>query len=278
MFSQKILLVVGILVLIIANIAVITLKGQAADSVQVHNRVAITLLGPAQDASSGLIKFVRDVWRHYFDLVNISRSYDVCQKQLDRAAGESIVNRELRLANARLRNLLEFKSRRSIPMVAAEVIGKDPSPWFKSAVIDKGKKHGIRRGMPVVVPAGIAGLISEVSVDYSRILLIIDPNSAVDAFVQRSRARGIIKGRTPDRFIFKYVLRKHDVRVGDIVVSSGLDGVFPRGLPVGTVSGILKQYTGIFQQVTVNPSVDFEKLEEVLVVLKEPDKINSERR
>ena len=94
--------------------------------------------------------------------------------------------------------------------------------------------------MAVVIPEGIAGQTTEVSAHYSKVLLIIDHNSAVDALVQRDRARGIIKGGSADQCIFKYVLRKHDVVVDDIVVSSGLDGVFPKGLSVGYVSGVVK--------------------------------------
>jgi rod shape-determining protein MreC len=150
---------------------------------------------------------------------------------------------------------------------AAEVIGKDPSPWFKTIIIDKGKDDGVGKGMAVVIPEGIAGQIMDVSSRYSKVLLIIDPNSAVDVMVQRTRARGIIKGGPAGRCHIKYVLRKQDVSVGDQIISSGLDGVFPKGLAVGHVSGVIKRNSGIFQEVTVTPHIDFEKLEEVLVVL-----------
>jgi rod shape-determining protein MreC len=119
------------------------------------------------------------------------------------------------------------------------------------------------------------GQITEVSSHYSKVLLIIDPNSAVDALVQSDRARGIIKGDAAGELILKYVLRKSDIAVSDTVVSSGLDGVFPKGLAVGQVSGVFKPKAGIFQEVTVTPFVDFEKLEEVLVVLNPKKKIKS---
>jgi len=118
-----------------------------------------------------------------------------------------------------------------------------------------------------VVPKGIAGQVTDVSANYSKVLLIIDHNSAVDALVQNDRARGIIQGDAAGQCLFKYVLRKHDIKIGDIVVSSGLDGVFPKGLAVGYVSAVVKPKSGIFQEVTVIPYVDFEKLEEVLIVL-----------
>jgi rod shape-determining protein MreC len=97
-------------------------------------------------------------------------------------------------------------------------------------------------------------------------MLITDPNSAVDAIVQENRARGIIKGGTSGYCVFDYVLRKHTLRVGDNVVTSGMDGVFPKGLPIGQVSEIFKQNAGIFQEVTLEPFVDFERLEEVVII------------
>jgi rod shape-determining protein MreC len=174
---------------------------------------------------------------------------------------------ELALSNQRLRNLLTFRKVVTEPVLAAEVIGKDPSPWFKTIIIDKGRSEGVEKGLPVLVPEGIAGQVTEVSNHYSKVLLIIDRNSAVDAMVQRTRARGVIKGEPSGQCLFKYVLRKRNVAIGDVVVSSGLDGVFPKGLRVGYVSGFIKRSAGIFQDVTVTPYVDFEKIEEVFVVL-----------
>ena len=96
--------------------------------------------------------------------------------------------------------------------------------------------------------------------------MLIDPNSAVDALVQQTRARGIVKGGGPDYCVFDYVLRKHEISVGDTVVSSGLDGVFPKGLRVGRISEIVRLNAGIFQKVSVTPYVDFEILEEVFII------------
>ncbi|OQY59957.1 MAG: hypothetical protein B6245_03935 [Desulfobacteraceae bacterium 4572_88] len=128
----------------------------------------------------------------------------------------------------------------------------------------------LKKSVPVVIPEGVVGLVTDISTHYSKVLLLVDQNSAVDALVQRTRARGIIKGGTAGRCLFKYVLRKHDIVESDIVVSSGLDGVFPKGLRVGTVSNVTRRNSGIFQEVTVIPYVDFEKLEEVLVILNLP--------
>jgi rod shape-determining protein MreC len=156
------------------------------------------------------------------------------------------------------------------PMLAAEVIGRDPSSWFKTIIVNKGMEDGVQEGVPVVVPEGVVGLVVEVASNYSKVLLIIDQNSAVDGLVQRTRSRGVIQGNPSGECIFKYVLRKHEVILGDTVVSSGMDGVFPKGLRIGRVSEIIKLNAGIFQEIIVTPYVDFEKLEEVLIIAQSP--------
>ena len=267
MFSKKMVMIVGVIVLIAVNIILLSVFNRRYISYYGPGRIAISIVAPFQKASSTSIRFVRDIWRHYFFLVNAAKENEELRKDLNRAFEKSIQFKEFKLSNARLRNLLNFQKNITDRVLAAEVIGKDPSPWFKTVLIDKGKQDGVEKGMAVVIPEGIAGQTTEVSAHYSKVLLIIDHNSAVDALVQRDRARGIIKGGSAGQCLFKYVLRKHDIEIGDIVVSSGLDGVFPKGLAVGYVSTVIKPKSGIFQEVTVTPYVDFEKLEEVLIVL-----------
>lgn len=269
-------MIVGVIVLIAVNIILLSVFNRRYISYYGPGRIAISIVAPFQKATSTSIRFVRDIWRHYFFLVNVAKENESLRKNLNRAFEKNIQFKEFKLSNARLRNLLNFQNTITDHVLAAEVIGKDPSPWFKTVLIDKGKHDGVEKGMAVVIPEGIAGQTTEVSAHYSKVLLIIDHNSAVDALGQRGRARGIIKGGSAGQCLFKYVLRKHDIVVDDIVVSSGLDGVFPKGLAVGYVSGVIKPKSGIFQKVTVTPYVDFEKLEEVLVVLN-PKKHEFER-
>ena len=267
MFSKKMVMIVVVIVLIVVNIILLSVFNRRYISYYRPGRIAISLIAPFQKASTSSIRFVRDIWRHYFFMVNVAKENDNYRKALNKAFENNIQLKELKLSNHRLRNLLNFEKTMTDRVLSAEVIGKDPSPWFKTVLIDKGKNDGVETGMAVVVPKGIAGQITDVFANYSKVLLIIDHNSAVDALVQNDRARGIIKGGTAEQCFFKYVLRKHDIKIGDIVVSSGLDGVFPKGLAVGYVSGVIKPKSGIFQEVTVTPYVDFEKLEEVLIVL-----------
>jgi rod shape-determining protein MreC len=267
MFSKKMVMIIGVIVLIAVNIILLSVFNRRYISYYKPGRIAISLIAPFQKASTSSIRFIRDIWRHYFIMVNVVKENDNYQKALNKAFEDNIQLKELKLSNSRLRNLLNFEKTITDRVLSAEVIGKDPSPWFKTVLIDKGKNDGVETGMAVVVPKGIAGQVTDVSANYSKVLLIIDHNSAVDALAQNDRARGIIKGGMAGQCLFKYVLRKHDIEIGDIVISSGLDGVFPKGLAVGYVSAVFKPKSGIFQEVTVIPYVDFEKLEEVLIVL-----------
>jgi rod shape-determining protein MreC len=170
------------------------------------------------------------------------------------------------MMNERMRALLELDKQLRQPTVAALVVGKDPSPWFQTVMVDKGMEAGVAKGDPVINAEGIVGIVVDVSAHYAKVMLITDPNSAVDAVVQDSRARGIVKGGAAGLCAFNYVQRKHEVAVDDLVVSSGMDQVFPKGLPVGRVTSIVKQDAGIFQDVILVPTVDFERLEEILIL------------
>ncbi len=266
MFSKKMALAVGIIVLIIVNFIALSVTGSRYPSFG-FGRIVISFIAPFQEAVTDSICFARGAWSHYFFLVSVAKENDNLKKSLSRAIEKNNRFSEIELSNSRLRSLLNFQKTMTGRVLAAEVIGKDPSPWFKTITINKGKVDGVKKWLPVVVPEGIAGQITDVSLHHSRVLLIIDRNSAVDALVQKTRTRGIIKGESAGTCLFDYVLRKHDIRVGDTVISSGLDGVFPKGLRIGQVSSVVRRNSGIFQEVSVIPDVDFEKLEEVLVLM-----------
>jgi rod shape-determining protein MreC len=266
MFSKKMVLIVGVIVLIAVNIIVLSVNSRRYTTFGLE-RVAISFISPFQELVTRTIRFTQDIWYHYFALVTIAKENNGLRSQLNLASEKNNLWQETDLANARLRNLLDFQKNITELVVAAEVIGKDPSTWFKTVIIDKGKADGLTKGLPVVMPQGIAGQVIEVANHYAKVMLIIDRNSAVDALVQRTRARGVIKGESTDQLRLDYVLRKKDVRVGDTVVSSGLDGIYPKGLRIGVVAEVVEHEADIFHEVLISPVVDFEKLEEVLVVL-----------
>jgi rod shape-determining protein MreC len=263
-------IIVGVILIILANILALSITSQRHEPISSVGDAALFIIAPLQDTFTGAVRFAKNVWNQYFYLVSASKENERLKKALSRALEESKQLKEVELSNIRFRKLLGFQKATDDHLLAAEVIGKDPSPWFKAIVIDKGQSEGVKKGMPVVVPEGIVGQVVEASSHYSKVLLIIDQNSAVDALVQRTRARGIIEGESEGKFVFKYVLRKDDVKIGDTIVSSGLDGIYPKGLYIGRATEVVKRTSGIFQQVSVTPFVDFERLEEVLITLSPP--------
>ena len=259
-------MIVGLIVLISINIIILSVNTKQSHPSYGLGQVALSLLGPFQEVVTYSVRFLKGIWAHYFNLVSASIENAKLREKLNQALEDRNLYKETLLANIRYRNLLNFKQYMAKPVLAAEVIGRDPSSWFKTIVVNKGKEDGVYEGAPVVVPEGIVGLVVEVASKYAKVLLIIDQNSAVDGLVQRTRSRGVIQGDPSGECNFKYVLRKDDIIVGDTVVSSGLGGVFPKGLRIGQVSEIVKLNAGIFQEIIVTPYVDFEKLEEVLIV------------
>lgn len=267
MFSKKTLAIVGLIILIAVSITVLSLPARPTSKKIGVNGLGLDIIGPVQNALAGSVRYVREVYNKYVSLIHAAEENEQLRISLSRSIEENNRYREAALANERLRQLLELKDTLPHKMIAAEVIGKDPSPWFKIIIIDKGKRQGIHAAMPVVVSEGIVGQVIESTGEYSKVQLLTDQNSAVDSIVQRTRARGIVKGGTGEKCLFDYALRKDDIKVGDIVVSSGVDGVFPKGLRVGQVAEIVKRNVGIFQDVIITSSLDFEKIEEVFIIV-----------
>lgn len=266
MLSKRLLVIAGATFLFVASIVVLSLSSSRIPSHGV-GRIALIFVAPVQGVVTDSIRALKSTWYTYFAHISAAQENVRLKRELRQAEARISRFHEIELANIRLRRLLDFKINLGGQAVAAEVVGKDPSPWYRTVIINKGSSDGLRKGLPVSVPEGVAGQVTDVSAQYAKVMLIIDRNSAVDAFVQRTRARGIIKGESTLSCVFQYALRKDEVKVGDEIVASGLDGVYPKGMPIGEVTGVVKRAAGIFQEVTVTPHVDFEKLEEALVIL-----------
>jgi len=221
---------------------------------------------PVQKASTFLIRTVQGTFQRYIFLTQVQQENLMLKQKVAALQEENHQMKELSLTNERLRRLVQFREKISSPMVASEVIGQDPTSWFKSVTIDKGEKDGVRQGMAVISPEGVVGQILKTSSNYATVLLITDYNSAIDAIVRRTRAKAIVEGKGENRCQLKYLLRMQDVVVGDIVVSSGLGGNFPKGLLVGEIRKVEKDTQGVFQYAELAPSVDLTKLEEVFVI------------
>lgn len=273
MFSKKTVVIIGVIFLIIANLLILSVVSQRHPSAGPEGWT-ISLLAPFQHVISGASRFVRGIWHQYFALVATAEENRRLRQEVARAAEMKNAWIEAQLDNARLRRMVGLDDRLEKQVVFAEVIGQDPTAWFKTVIIDKGRRHGIGKGMPAVVPEGIVGQVTDVGERYAKILLIIDPNSAVDGLIQRNRVRGLLKGESTDRCRLELVLLKEDVQLGDTVVTSGLDGVFPKGLRVGTVTNLEAPPNEMFHLIAVKPFVDYEKLEALLVILVAPIEVS----
>jgi len=266
MFSKKTVIIIGVIILVSVNIVILSVSSKHSYPAYSAGRFVLNIVSPFQNIITNTMRYAQNVWRGYFFLVSTERENINLKRELSRLIQKSNEYHEIELANIRLRNLLEFRQTVSSPTVAAEVIGADPSPWYRTIIINKGKSDGIRKGLPVVIPEGVVGQVIDTGSNYSKVLLIIDQNSAVDAIVQKNRARGIVKGVSSDKCILKYVVRRHDIEPGDNIVTSGFDGVFPGGLYIGYVEKISQGGAGLFHEVEITPYADFEKIEEVLVL------------
>lgn len=209
---------------------------------------------------------VRGVWDHYIALSHVSRENEELRLTIERLEGERTSFSEYQSENARLRGLLDLRSIARLKGVAASVVGTEPSGWGKVVVVDRGGDQGVREGMAVLHPKGIVGQVVAVSSHFSHVLLVTDHASGVDAMLQDSRARGVVEGLGASHCELKYVPKEVAVRVGDLVLTSGMDGVFPKGILIGTVSRVSAETGTLLQHIEVMLSVDLEKLEEVLIL------------
>lgn len=230
-------------------------------------RLFLEALAPFQRAGSAASRALDGTWQEIVGLIQ-ARDEVVALRARLRTAERNVVRlEEIELENQRLRTLLAFREGLVGDLLAARVIGHDATGLARTLTLDRGESDGVQKGAAVLAPDGIVGHVFLVSAHAARVLLIVDHNSGVDAIVQRTRARGIVEGTVDGRCGLKFVKRTEDLQVGDLVVTSGLDGVFPRSLPVGTIVAVDKKGQGLFQYATVQPTVDFDHLEEVLVTL-----------
>ena len=234
----------------------------------------IEITAPFQKLIKQTTKSTEELWLNYFRLVDVHHENTQLKNEIHVLKMANSRYRELLATQERLEELLQFKQTINRPVLAAQVIGRDPTGWFKSVIIDKGKWAGLRLDMPVVNAFGVVGRVVSVSSNYAKVLLIIDQNSAVDCLVQRSRDRGMLKGLMSEICKLDYVAKSNDITMGDIVVTSGLGGVFPKGLPVGRILDVKEISGELFKDIKIRTAVDFSKLEEVLVILEESKSSN----
>ncbi|UCG21122.1 MAG: rod shape-determining protein MreC [Deltaproteobacteria bacterium] len=267
--SQARKFIIPILIFLLA-LSLISANLHSRENMSFFESLVVGITSPVQKAVWGVIGGISNIWRGYFYLVGLEKENQVLKRELQELKLEVNRYREAHLANERLRALLNFKKSIATPLLPAQLVAFDPAGWFQTILIDKGRNDGVVRDMAVVSAEGLVGRVIGVSNHHAKVLLILDGNSAVDAYIQRSRARGVLVGLGLELCLLKYVQRNEDVQVGDQVISSGMGGVFPKGLLVGTVKEVVRGSSGLFQRVEVEPAVNFGRLEEVLVVIQSP--------
>jgi rod shape-determining protein MreC len=214
------------------------------------------------------VETTRGLWSGYVALLDVRRDNEALRARIAELEERSLQYREALVASGHLARIAAMRQDFEVPLLPTEVVGQDVSPWFRSLLLDRGNSDRVRAGMPVVDGHGLVGLVTATMPSASRTMLLLDRRSAVDAMIQRSRARGIVRGRGAGDLEFVFMVRGDDVRPGDEVITSGVGGVYPKGLRVGTVTSVRTDRDELLHAARVDPVVDFGRLEQVFVMLR----------
>jgi rod shape-determining protein MreC len=254
------------LAVVVGHVLLISAQVNSKTGVPMLETVTFGIFSELQRALSGGFSGVRNVWGNYVGLRHVKAENDDLKRQL--AAAEIAVQEQRALADrARgLQKLLELRDSLELTTTGAEIIGAAASPDFRTLTIDKGTREGVRPDMAVIAPAGVVGRVVVPSTRSAKVQLLIDRNAAAGVIIERTRAQGVVVGGGDDRLQMQYVSEASDVAVGDLVVTSGIDTIYPKGLAVGRVESVEKNGPA-FKKIVVKPAVDFTQLEEVLIVL-----------
>ena len=260
---KSLVLLAGVIMLQVVLLAVQIKRDSQGRLLRVWTVGAVS---PFQRAGAKGIGNIRGTWSHYFALQNTSRENEQLRHENDELKLQ--VNQlQSKAAEAdRLAALLNFRQgQRNVPMLSARVIGTSADTASQTVYLDRGERDGIRRNMGVITPDGVVGKVIESYRDTAQVLLLTDKDSGVGAMLAESRIQSPVGGTGEPLLSMKYIPTDDTVNVGEHVVTSGMDRIFPRDLPVGVVTEIK---TGRpFQQVRVRPAANLQRLEEVIVLL-----------
>ncbi len=251
--------------------ALMTLQVRHDRAVVAFTRQAILfLVSPVIKVTAVSVGGVSQVWRDYVDLRNLREETILLRRE--NAILQRRINQleEQALETQRLQGLLALRETSEAKFLAARVVGKDVTNWFKTVLIDRGSLAGIRRNQPVVAPDGLVGRVVEVAPNAAKIQLITDPVSAAGGLIQRTRITGVVSGALGTGLRMRYLPLLADIVVGDEIVTSSMGGVFPKGIPLGRITAVERRSGALFQEATLAPKVDLSRLEEVLI-LRGPD-------
>lgn len=230
----------------------------------------IILFSSIHKLSVTVVRGAKYIWSDYIALVGVRQENKELKRQIEFLKSLNNQYIEAVQTNKRLSKLLSFRKRIDDPTFSSQIIGKDSTNWCKSILLDKGGMDGVTVNMPVVTYSGVVGRVQEVTNHTAKVLLINDINSSVAVLIQRNRAEGIVAGTGHDYCSIKYLSKDVDIKRGDRVITSGLGGVFPKGLLVGVVDKVHKNNCDLFQYVEVIPEAKISELEEVFIIQRTP--------
>ncbi|MFZ0928628.1 MAG: rod shape-determining protein MreC [Syntrophobacteraceae bacterium] len=255
-----------ILVFISAFLYIFSLNFRTPNKMDVLQRSVTETVSPPIQLFGRLFSSLEQFFKEYIWLKNLRGENESLKREIAELQSRVTSYQEAYVENQRLRRLLDFKTTTMAETIPAQVIVHDLTGWFQTLMVDKGFRDGVAPDMPVVNDEGLIGRVLDVSNRYSRVLLITDQGSAVDAVDQRNRVRGILCGKDANGCLLKYIRGNLDIKEGDLVISSGKDGIYPKGLRLGVVRAVYKDPVDLFQKIDVKPLVRLSALEEVLII------------
>ena len=250
----------------LGHIILISAQVNTRSGVPVLEQVIFGVFAEVQRGTTAVVTGLRRVWGGYIGLRQVRSENETLTRALADAQIQLQQQRALADRSRGLERLLDLRDRLTMSTVAAEIIGSGAMPDFRTLTIDKGSRDGVRADMAVIAPAGVVGRVVVPSARAGKVQLLIDRNAAAGAIIERSRAQGVVIGTGDERLRLEYVSEVADVAADDVVVTSGIDGIYPKGFIIGRVETI-ERSGGAYRRITVKPAVDFSSLEEVLVVL-----------
>jgi rod shape-determining protein MreC len=237
---------------------------------RIGNALVLEIVTPISSAAEFVARGISSGWHRYVFLANTAKENEALRGRMSELERDVARAGEFERENLRLRALLQVGAENRVQGVAASIIGGDSSGWVRGVVVNKGSSSGIREGMAVIHAQGVVGQVVSVASDSARVLLVSDHASGVDVLLQDSRAHGVVEGAGDQVCELKFVTKDVKVKEGDVVITSGMDSVYPKGIVLGRVSQIAQAQGALFQTIEVKPAVDFSKLEEVLIVSARP--------
>ena len=235
-------------------------------------KVLITLVSYPGRAITHTLNGLAGIGTSYFLLVGVEAENQKLKKTLLELETNKFACREIQAENTRLKTLLDYSLANTYSVIPAQVIGQSQNGGYLSLILNQGERAGLRPGLPVATSQVLVGRISEVGFREAKVILLTDRNSAVPILMEKTRSQGIVRGAGDGKLEIRYLSRLEDIGVGDLVLTSGLEGIFPKGIRVGQVQDVRRKSYGLFQEIWAEPSVDFSRLEEVLVILTEEPK------